>query len=93
MLSIDKINQLEKENRKLKDENIQLLQKIGAIKVCLNEFADKFNNIWDLTNFLEVRSEDENGYMYGEEEAFWGDGLDELRELTNDFIDFVEEVE
>ena len=92
MLSIDKINQLEKENRKLKDENIQLLQKIGAIKVCLNEFADKFNNIWDLTNFLEVRSEDENGYMYGEEEAFWGDGLDELRKLTNDFIDFVEEI-
>lgn len=78
MLSVEQINQLESENKKLKEK--------------LNTFADRFNDILDLTNFLEVRSEDENGYMYGEEEAFWGDGLDELRELTNDFIDFVEEV-
>lgn len=49
---------------------------IKYLKTKLDEFADKFNDIWDLTNFLEVRSEDENGYMYGEEEAIWGDGLD-----------------
>lgn len=78
MLSIDKINKLEKENKIIKEK--------------LDKFADRFNNIMCLTNFLEVRSEDENGYMYGEEEAIWGDGLDELRKLTNDFIDFVEEV-
>ena len=78
MLSIDKINKLEKENKIIKEK--------------LNKFADRFNDIADLTDFLEVRSEDENGYMYGEEEAIWGYGLDELRKLTNDFIDFVEEV-
>lgn len=86
------LGKLEKENRQLKDKNIQLEQKIGAIKVILNKFADRFNDILDLTNFLEVRSEDENGYMYGEEEAIWGDGLTELSELIGDFTEFVEEV-
>lgn len=92
MLSIERINELEKENRQLKDKNIQLEQKIGAIKVILDKFADRFNDIPDLTNNLEVRSEDENGYMYGEEEAIWGDGLTELSELIGDFTEFVEEV-
>lgn len=78
MLSVEQINQLEAENKKLKEK--------------LNTFADKFNNIWDYTDELEVRSEDENGYMYGEEKALWGDGLDELGKLICDFIDFVEEV-
>lgn len=78
MLSIDKINKLEKENKIIKEK--------------LNKFADRFNDIVDLTNNLEVRSEDENGYMYGEEEAIWGDGLTELFRLIEDFIDFVEEV-
>ena len=78
MLSIDKINQLEKENKIIKER--------------LDKFADRFNDIVDLTNNLEVRSEDENGYMYGEEEAIWGDGLTELFKLIEDFIDFVEEV-
>ena len=78
MLSIDKINKLEKENKIIKEK--------------LDKFADRFNDIVDLTNNLEVRSEDENGYMYGEEEAIWGDGLTELFKLIEDFIDFVEEV-
>lgn len=78
MLSIDKINKLEKENKIIKER--------------LDKFADRFNDIVDLTNNLEVRSEDENGYMYGEEEAIWGDGLTELFRLIEDFIDFVEEV-
>lgn len=78
MLSIDKINKLEKENKIIKEK--------------LYKFADRFNDIPDLTNFLEVRSEDENGYMCGEEEAIWGDGLTELFRLIEDFIDFVEEV-
>lgn len=76
MLSVEQINQLEKENKKLKAK--------------LNDFADRFNDIWDYTDELEVRSEDENGYMYGEEKALWGDGLDELGKLICDFIDFVE---
>lgn len=78
MLSIDKINKLEKENKIIKEK--------------LDKFADRFNDIADLTDFLEVRSEDENGYMYGEEEAIWGDGLTELFRLIEDFIDFVDEV-
>ena len=78
MLSIDKINKLEKENKIIKER--------------LDKFADRFNDIVDLTNNLEVRSEDENGYMYGEEEAIWGDGLTELFRLIEDFIDFVDEV-
>ena len=78
MLSIDKINQLEKENKIIKEK--------------LDKFSDRFNDIADLTDFLEVRSEDENGYMYGEEEAIWGDGLTELFRLIEDFIDFVDEV-
>ena len=78
MLSIDKINKLEKENKIIKEK--------------LDKFADRFNDIVDLTNNLEVRSEDENGYMYGEEEAIWGDGLTELFRLIEDFIDFVDEV-
>jgi len=78
MLSIDKINKLEKENKIIKEK--------------LDKFADRFNDIADLTNSLEVRSEDENGYMYGEEEAIWGDGLTELFRLIEDFIDFVDEV-
>lgn len=65
---------------------------IKYLKTKLDEFADKFNDIVDLTDFLEVRSEDENGYMYGEEEAIWGDGLTELFRLIEDFIDFVDEV-
>lgn len=78
MLSIDKINKLEKENKIIKEK--------------LDKFADRFNDIADLTDFLEVRGEDENGYMYGEEEANWGDGLTELFRLIEDFIDFVDEV-
>lgn len=92
MLSIDGINELEKENQTYKRRIVEMNDEIKYLKTKLDEFADKFNDIWDLTNFLEVRSEDENGYMYGEEEAIWGYGLDELRKLTNDFIDFVEEV-
>lgn len=78
MLSIDKINKLEKENKIIKER--------------LDKFADRFNDIVDLTNNLEVRSEDENGYIYGEEQAIWGDGLTELFRLIEDFIDFVDEV-
>ena len=78
MLSINKINQLEEENKIIKER--------------LDKFADRFNDIVDLTNNLEVRSEDENGYMYGEEEAIWGEGLTELFRLIEDFIDFVEEI-
>lgn len=92
MLSIEKINELEKENQTYKRRIVEMNDEIKYLKTKLDEFADKFNDIWDLTNFLEVRSEDENGYMYGEEEAIWGDGLDELRKLTNDFIDFAEEI-
>ena len=92
MLSVDGINELEKENQTYKRRIVEMNDEIKYLKTKLDEFADRLNDIWDLTNFLEVRSEDENGYMYGEEEAIWGYGLDELRNLTNDFIDFVEEV-
>lgn len=78
MISIDEINRLQKENKIIKEK--------------LYKFADRFNDIVDLTNNIEVRSEDENGYMYGEEEAIWGDGLTELFRLIEDFIDFVDEV-
>lgn len=100
MLSVNDINLLEaqneglkKQNKELQEENIKLVKKFVSLKTILNNFADKFDNISEYTDELEVRSEDENGYFYGEERALWGDGLDELSNLIIEFIDFVEGVE
>lgn len=99
-LSINDINLLQaqneglkKQNKELQEENIKLVKKFVSLKTLLNNYATKFDNISEYIDELEVRSEDENGYMYGEERALWGDGLEELYNLTTEFIDFVEGVE
>lgn len=99
MLSVKDINLLQaqndgllKQNKDLQAENLCLKQKIGAIKICLDDFANKFDDYGKYKDVLEVRSEDENGYHWGEEEAIWGTDMDELEELLRDFIEFTSEV-
>lgn len=99
MLSVKDINLLQaqndgllKQNKDLQAENLRLKQKIGAIKTCLDDFANKFDDYGKYKDVLEVRSEDENGYHWGEEQAIWGTDMDELEDLLRDFIEFTWEV-
>lgn len=77
---------------KLKEKNLRQEQKIGALKVIIDDFAKKFDNISSYEDTIEVCSEDENGYVYGQEQAIYGEGLNELYKLIKDFIEFASEV-
>ena len=100
MLSVNDINLLQaqneglkKQNKELQAENIKLVKKFVNLKNLLDAYADKFNRISDLEDVLSVCYDDEEGSHYGEDVAIFGDDLDELKALCQEFIDFVEGVE
>lgn len=93
MLSINEINLLKSQNIGLKEQNIQLQQKLSALMSVLHDFANRFDGIGELEEELVVRGEDELGERFGTEIVIWGDKLDKLEMLLRDFIEFVEEVE
>lgn len=74
---------------KLKEKNLSQEQKIGALKVIINDFAKKFNNILSYEDTIEICG---NGYVYGHEQAIYGEGLNELSKLIKDFIEFASEI-
>lgn len=99
-LSVNEINLLhsqneglKKQNKELQEENIKLVKKFVSLKTILNNFADKFDRISDYEDVLSVRYDDEEGSHYGEDVAIFGDDLDELKALCQEFTDFVEGVE
>lgn len=100
MLSVEQINLLQSQNEGLKklnkgllEENIKLIKKFVSLKTILNNYADKFDRISDLEDVLSVKYDDEEGSHYGEDVAIFGDDLDELKALCQEFTDFVEGVE
>ena len=99
-LSINDINLLQaqneglkKQNKELQEENQKLVKKFVSLKTLLDDYADKFDRISDYEDVLSVRYDDEEGSHYGEDVAIFGDDLDELKNLCQEFTDFVEGVE
>ena len=60
-------------------------------KQILNEFVTRLDNLFGEVEELTVVSEGELGTEYGNEDALWGSGLDELKQILYDFEKFVEE--
>lgn len=61
-------------------------------KQTLNELVTRLDNLFGEIEELTVVSEGEFGTEYGNEDALWGSGLDELRQILYDFEKFVEEL-